>query len=188
MKYKTMLAPTVVIAVALLLVHFFVNRTLQFTEEVIIEKPTGEVWEVLGNQFAEPHLWATNFKASKPGGKPKLSGLAYKHRATVTDNGDNWQELDSFDPTNYSLSYHISKGKPSIAKWATGSWKLTKISDTQTRLKVDFILETKGLPGFLMSPMVNKKVGKASQEIVEEFKYYLENEKPHPRKLAALEK
>ena len=188
MKYKTILVSIVIVAVALVVVHIFASRTLQFQEEVVIEQPINEAWEVLGNQFAEPHLWATNFKNSKPGGQSKLSGVAYRHRATVTDSGDNWQELDSFDPTNHKLSYHISKGVPSIAKSAIGIWQLTEISETQTRLNVDFTLKTKGLMGFIMSPVVSKKVGKASTEIVEEFKYYVENQKPHPRKLASLKK
>ncbi len=37
-----------------------------------------------------------------------------------------------------------------------------------------------------MSLIVGKKVGKSSTEIVEEFKYYVEHEKPHPRKLASM--
>ena len=156
-----MLTSIVIIAVALAAVHFFASRTLAFKEEVIIEKPVSEVWEVLGNQFTEPHLWATNFKTSEPGGTPKLSGLTYRHRATITENGDNWQELDAFDPANFSLSYHISKGIPPIAESALGHWKLTQISDTQTRLNVDFILKTIGLPGFVMSPVVSKKVGES---------------------------
>ncbi|NET30922.1 MAG: hypothetical protein F6K19_02820 [Cyanothece sp. SIO1E1] len=186
MKNKTMLASIVILAVSLILVHVFVSRTLQFKEEALIQKPIDEVWEILGNQFTEPHLWATNFIASKPGGTPKLPGLSYRHRATLTESGDNWQELDAFDPANYSLTYHISKGVPPIAKSAIGTWKLVKISETQTQLDVDFSLTTKGLLGFVMSPIVGKKVGKASAEIVEEFKYYLENEQPHPRKLAAV--
>ncbi len=185
MKNKTMLASIVILAVSLLLVHLFASRTLHFKEKTLIQKPIDEVWEVLGNQFAEPHLWAANFIASKPGGTPKLPGLSYRHRATLTESGDNWQELDAFDPVDYSLTYHISKGVPPIAKSAIGTWKLVKISETQTQLDVDFSLTTKGFLGFVMSPIVGKKVGEASAEIVEEFKYYLENEQPHPRKLAA---
>ena len=187
MKKRIMLSSIIIIAV-LAAVHFFASRTLSFEVELVIQKNINDVWEILGNQFTEPHIWASNFITSKPGGSPKLPGLSYLHRATTTENGDNWQELDDFDPANHSLSYHISKGIPSIAKSGIGTWKLTKINETTTRLNVDFKLVTKGLPGFVMSPVVSKKVGKASDEIVEEFKYYVENEKPHPRKLEAMNK
>lgn len=187
MKNKIMLASITIIAV-LAAIHFFASRNLSFKEEVIIQKNINDVWEVLGNQFTKPHLWATNFITSEPGGPPKLPGLNYLHRATKTESGDNWQELDTFDPANHMLSYHISKGIPPIAQSGIGTWKLTQISETETRLNVDFILVTKGLPGLVMSPVVSKKVGKASAEIVEEFKYYLENDKPHPRKMEAMQK
>lgn len=187
MKKKIMLT-TIIIIAALIAAHFFASRTLLFKEEVVIHKNIDDVWEVLGNQFTEPHIWATNFLTSKPDGSPKIKGLTYLHRATTTESGDNWQELDTFEPNNFSLSYHISKGIPPIAKKGIGTWKLTKINERETRLNVNFILETKGLPGLVMSPIVSKKVSQASKEIVEEFKFYVENGQPHPRKIAAIKK
>ena len=181
-----MLETIFIIIVALLAIHFLVTRTLEFNEEVILEININDAWELIGNQFTEPHKWATNFITSEPGGEPKLKGLKYLHRATTTENGINWQELDTFDPTNYFLTYHVSKGIPSIASKATGSWKLSELADTRTKLNVDFTLKTKGVLGFLMSPVISNKVGLASSEIVEELKFYSENGKPHPRKLEQL--
>ena len=178
-----MLVTILVIVGALIMLSFSVKRELNFEEEVLINKGIDESWEVLGNQFTEAHLWSTNFKSSKPGGKPKLNGLDYLHRETMTEKGENFQELDEFDPDNYKLSYHVSKGVPGIAKSALGDWSLSKVSNKQTRLNVHFILETKGLLGFVMSPIISSKISKASTEITEELKYYLENGKPHFRKL-----
>lgn len=183
---KPMLITVIVTVVALVLVHIFASREMHFNEEVLINKNVDEVWDVLGNQFAEADVWSSNFKTSQPGGDPKLPGLAYLHRETTTAKGVSVQELDTFNPANYSLTYHVSKGVPPIAKSALGEWSLTKVSDNQTRMNVHFILETKGLLGLVMSPVLSKKVGQASNEIVEEFKYYLENGKPHPRKLESL--
>jgi hypothetical protein len=185
MKKKRMLVGILITAVVLVLLHFVASRELRFKEEVMIEKNIDEVWEVLGNQFTEANIWASNFKSSKPGGEPKLPGLDYLHRETMTENGENVQELDEFDSINYSLSYHISRGVPAIAKSALGKWSLAKTKDNQTRMDVHFILKTKGLLGLIMSPVISKKVERASAEIVEELKYYLEKGKPHPRKFAA---
>ena len=183
MKKKPMIIGLVITVVALALVHVFASRELHFNEEVLINKNVNEVWQVLGNEFPEAHVWSTNFISSKPGGEPKLEGLAYRHRETMTAKGEIFQELDTFDPANYSLSYHVSKGVPPIAKSLKGVWGLTKVGDDQTRLNVQFIFETKGLIGFVMSPIVSKKIGKGAKEIAEELKYYMENGKPHPRKL-----
>jgi hypothetical protein len=186
MKNKSMLVPILISAVVLVLLNFVVKRELHFEEDVMIDKNIDEVWEVLGNQFTKANVWSSNFKSSKPGGEPKLASLDYLHRETMTKNGENFQELDEFDPVNYSLSYHVSRGVPGIAKSALGKWSLFKVENNETRLKVHFILETKGLIGFVLSPVVSKKVGRASAEIAEELKYYMENGKPHPRKLLAL--
>jgi hypothetical protein len=183
MKRKTMLATIVITVLILVVVHFTVKRELQFEDQILIEQPINDVWEVLGNQFTQPHLWAVNFKTSEPGGEPKLSGLTYLHRATTTENGVNWQELDSFDPQHYRLTYHISNGIPPIASKALGDWSLEKVTDSETQMTVHFTLETTGLLGLIMSPIVSKKIGASSTELVEEFKYYLENGKPHPRKV-----
>jgi hypothetical protein len=184
MKKKRMLVGILITVGVLVLLHFVASRELHFEEEVMIEKNIDDVWEVLGNQFAEANVWASNFKSSKPGGKPKLSGLDYLHRETMTEKGENFQELDKFDPVNYSLTYHISRGVPAIAKEALGEWSLTKTKENQTRMNVHFILQTKGLLGFIMSPVFSKKIESASAEIVEEFKYYMENGKPLLRKSA----
>ena len=177
---------TILITIILLgVAHIFVSRRLHFEESVIIDQSIDSTWYVLGEQFTEAHLWATNFISSEPGGQPKLEGLDFLPRRTTTSNGENWQELDVYDPDKYNLEYHIAKGAPPIARKAYGKWKLESVDETTTKLNVSFTLVTKGLPGFLMSPIVNSKVGKASTEIVEEFKYYVENGEPHARKMAA---
>ena len=45
--------------------------------ELTIEKNIGEVWEIMGNQFADVHKWSSNFKESKPGGPQKFEGINY---------------------------------------------------------------------------------------------------------------
>jgi hypothetical protein len=184
MKKKKMLIALLVTIIVLVLVQVFASRTMHFEVDVVVEKSIDDAWEVLGNQFTEAHLWSKNFKTSEPGGNPKLPELAYLHRATTTDKGVNWQELDTYNPTDYSLSYHVSKGVPPIAKSLKGEWSLTKMGDEQSRLKIHFIFESKGILGLVMSPIIAKKLENASKEIGEEFKYYVENGNPHPRKVA----
>ena len=103
---------------------------MKVKKEVIIEKKVEDVWEVMGNQFAQVDVWCSNFKTSKPGGKAKFPGLDYSYRDTTTDRGQTIQELDSFDPAKHSLNYHITKGAPGIAKKASAVWSLISIEPT----------------------------------------------------------
>jgi hypothetical protein len=155
---------------------------MKVKQEAIINKNAAAVWEVMGNQFAQVHLWSSNFKSSNPGGDPKLPGLDYLYRDTVTARGQTIQELDNFDPDNYFLSYHISKGAPKIAKNARGDWSLEAIGPDKTKVTIEFFMDPKGLLPVILSPIIKKKLGKAGAEIAEELKYYIENGKPNPRK------
>ena len=157
---------------------------MNIKQEMMIEKDIDAVWAVMGGQFAQVHLWSSNFFDSKPGGSAKFTGLDYSTRDTITDRGQTIQELDTFDPTNYALTYHVTKGVPKIANRAVGLWSLKSIDENKTTVVIAFILEPKGIIGFLLTPIIKLKIQKASLEIAEELKYYLEQGKAHPRNQA----
>ena len=129
-------------------------------KQLIIEKNVEDVWEVMGNQFAQVHLWSTNFKDSKPSGRSKFSGIDYSERITETNRGETIQELDSFDSTTHTLAYHISKGAPSIANHASAVWSLKNNAANKTTVIIEFNMETKGFIGLLMTPLIKKGMGK----------------------------
>lgn len=182
MKKKLMSILAIILAVIICL-YFVLDKKIHVQKELVINKKVEEVWEVMGNQFAQVHLWSTNFKDSKPGGSSKFSGLDYSERVTLTDRGETIQELDSFDATTHALSYHITKGAPGIAKHASAIWSLNSDEANKTTVVLEFNMETKGFLGFLMTPMIKMGMGKSATEIAEDLKYYVENGKPHPRKV-----
>ena len=175
-----------IILLIVLGLYFLMDKKIQVSQEMIIDKPVEEVWKVMGNQFAQVHLWSSNFKDSKPGGMAKFPGLDHSERITITERGETIQALDAFDSVAHSLSYHISKGAPSIAKDASAIWSLESTAPDQTKVLLEFNMETKGL-GFLMTPMIKKGMGQSAKEIAEDLKYYLENGQPHPRNSEGIE-
>jgi hypothetical protein len=149
----------------------------------IINKSISEVWDVMGNQFADVHLWSSNFKDSKSGGQSKLDGLAYLHRITTTERGETIQELDAFSEADYSLTYHISKGAPEIAEKSNATWSLKQLSDDKTEVSLAFFLEPKAVVPAEMLAKIEMGLTKSATEMAEELKHYLENNTPHPRNL-----
>ncbi|MCI5054817.1 MAG: hypothetical protein MRY83_01845 [Flavobacteriales bacterium] len=164
--------------VGVMLLYFFGSNKVQTKSELVINKPIDEVWEVMGNQYAYIHKWSSSFSSSKPGGIPKLDGLDYLYRETITARGTTIQELDEFSPENYSLKYHINKGAPEIAKLAHAHWYLQQIGEDKTKVTLEFFLESEGIKGRMLSFLINKKLSSAGDTIAEELKYYLENGKP----------
>jgi haloalkane dehalogenase len=156
--------------------------------ELTIEKSIAEVWEVMGNQFAEVHKWSSNFKESKPGGSSKFEGINYSLRETITDRGITIQVLETFDPKNFSLKYHITEGMPEIAKSAYSTWSLEAISSQKTLVVMDFNLEPKIPLNEEMKSKIESGLKSSAMQIAEELKYYLEKGIPHPTKANQLTK
>lgn len=163
--------------------YFIVDKKVSAQKELVINKNIDDVWEIMGTQFDQVHLWSTNFKESKAGGSAKFSSIPYSERITRTDRGETIQELDSFDPTTHTLTYHITKGAPGIAKYASAVWSLKSSGENETTVILAFKMETKGFFGFMMMPLIKKGMGKSALEIAEDLKHYAENGTPHPRKV-----
>jgi hypothetical protein len=187
-KKKKILLTLLSLVIILVFLNIIVESDVYSRKEIVVEKSIEEVWEVMGNQYAQVDLWSTNFKSSKPGGAPKLTGLDYLHRVTQTERGETIQELDKFDPKNYTLSYHITKGAPSIAKKASAVWSLEIVEQNKTKVILEFKMETKGLLGLVMGSKIKNKIDAGSAEIGKELKYYVENGEPHPQKIEAQKK
>ncbi|MFT5337090.1 MAG: hypothetical protein ACI9YL_001092 [Luteibaculaceae bacterium] len=170
------------IAALILCLYLVMDKKVQVQKDLVIQKSVDEVWEIMGNQFDQVHLWSTNFKDSKPGGFEKFPGISFSERITITDRGETIQALDSFDPANYSLAYHITKGAPGIAKHASSVWSLKKEGPNACTVFIAFNMETKGLLGFMMTPLIKKGIRNSAKEIAEDLKYYLEHGTPSPLK------
>ena len=158
---------------------------MKIIKELSIDKPVEDVWEVLGNQFGEIDKWASLIKHSKVSGKATLPGVSYSVRSTETTGGPTKQELTAFNPEKHSIAYKAISGTPFFFKSVKAKWSLSRTKDDSTNLILDFEVGFKGIGGIL-SPIVKKKLGKVGDELLEEFKYYVENGKPHPRKVSSM--
>ena len=157
---------------------------MKIIKELSIANPVEEVWEVLGNQFGKIDNWASIVSHSEVSGPAKLPGVDYSIRSTKTPQGDGQQELTGFNPENHTIAYHSISGTPAIIKQVKAHWSLKENGANSTHLVLDFSAEMKGL-GFLLAPVARIKLGKVGDVLLDDFKYYVENGKPHPRKLAA---
>jgi hypothetical protein len=179
---KIMIAIALIIATTLIILAILGTKKIHVEKELLINKTSDEVWNVMGLQFGQVHLWSSNFSDSKPGGEKKFDGIEYSERITTTERGETIQVLDKFDSESHSLSYHITIGMPGIAKSASGAWSLKRNANNETMLIIAFDMEVKNLVGYLLSPIIKTKIAKSAQEIAEELKHYVENGQAHPRK------
>lgn len=154
---------------------------------VIIETSIERAWQVLGPEFAHTQRWASAVNHSEGSG-PEFNGAACSERGCATTIGQLKEKLIEYSPAQHTLAYEISEGMPGMVGTALNHWQLRAINAQQTQLKMRIEMEVKGILGKIMQPMMRLQMSNLGGQIVEEFKYYVENGKPHPRKLKALEK
>ena len=154
---------------------------MKIIKEISIRESVENSWEILGNQFGEIDKWSSFISHSELSGKVGIGVV----RSIENPDGNVKQKMTSFNPEKHSLSYKPIAGIPFFAKGLNVKWSLFNEQGNNSKLTVDFEVMFKGIGGIL-SPIVKKKLGKVIDGLLEEFKYYVENGKPHPRTLTAV--
>jgi len=155
---------------------------MEIIKKIEINRNIEDVWKVLGHDFVHPHKWASSVYHSEGHGKSTTS-IECDERSCQTAIGNINEKLNHFSDSAYSLSVSITEGLPKPMKSGGSAWKLTKLSDEKTLLtfKGDFQFKNWAV---MLQPFVEKNFNKMGEELTEDFKYYVETGKPHPRKLA----
>ena len=155
---------------------------MEIKKEILINKPIAEAWEVLGNQFTTAYLWARGLDHSKGSGKPLFEGASCNNRTCeVAGFGTIEEEIRMFDAKNHILSYEVIKGFPGFIASAINTWKLEDLG-YRTKVTMHLKMETKGLMGILMGPMMKMKLNKTVDGAIEDFKIFVETGAPSAQK------
>ncbi len=160
---------------------------MEFRKSIVVDKSIDQVWEVLGNQYAEAYRWASGLYHSKGKGAPVLQGATCDQRVCETDFGTVREKLRTLDAENYVLSYEVMEGFPFFVDTGVNNWKLTPEAGS-TRVDIHLVITTKGFVGSVMSPMLKWQMNKVLDNVLSDFKYYIEVGNPSPRKLAEMAK
>lgn len=156
-------------------------------KEIMVNTGIARAWQILGVEFADASRWASAVYHSEGKGIG-LNGSSCSERGCETSMGRLKEKLLQFEPASKSLTYQIETGLPGFVKFASNTWQLIPETEQKTRLRMTVNVETTGLLGRLMAPMLKMQLTKLGNELAEEFKYYVEHGTPHPRKLKSIAK
>lgn len=160
------------------------TKPIIIKQELIIKTVVTKAWQVLGPEFAEAHKWASSIKHSEARNQETMNGSTCTERGcSVSGMGSIKEKLMQYSDADHLLSYQVYEGMPKMVKYAANTWRLIDLGNGTTKLHLHIEMKTGGLMGSLMKGMIRKKMTKLSKEIAEEFQYYIENGKSHPRKL-----
>ncbi len=156
-------------------------------KEIIINAHINDVWEVLGPQFEDAYKWASVIKHSEARDQNSFNGSTCSERGCdVSGMGSIKERLTQYSETNHILAYEVYEGMPKMMKATKNTWKLIDLDNGKTKLIMKLEAKTGGFMGWMMKPMMKMKLKKMANKVVEEFKFYVENGKPHPRTIKAI--
>jgi len=160
---------------------------MKFSKQITINASAEKVWSVLGRDFANIGVWATSVPHSAANNEaPRVNNSPVGGRVCNTDFGDVSEEFTSYDDDKKSLSF---KGvfESKMFKSLISTNEVVSVDENTAEVKITPQVELTFI-GTLMSPMIKMQLNKAIDKILNDLKYYVENGKPSPSKLASQQK
>jgi len=157
---------------------------MNFTKQITINASADKVWNVAGRDFAKIGDWATAVSHSTANDKlASVNGSAVGGRLCETAFGTASEEFTAYDDAKKTYSF---KGvfDSKMFNNVTSSMAVTSIDDHTTKVEIIPALELT-LFGTIMYPMIRMQISKVTDEVLDDLKYYVENDKPSPRKIAS---
>ncbi|HAS46708.1 MAG TPA: hypothetical protein DCS93_39860 [Microscillaceae bacterium] len=147
---------------------------LKFSRQ--INKPIDEVWKFIIDDFANGHLWATGTTSCRKG-EPHEDF----DRVCETESGRLRDTITKQDKENHVLEFSV-KGLPFFVRSVVSSWKLHKVSDTQTEIVLGPRIEVKPIIGTIAQIPMKMALKKLYPGLLDDLVIYVETGKPSPRK------
>jgi hypothetical protein len=156
--------------------------------EIPIDAPAHRVWDVLGEQFMRISEWAGPITASCPSGSgsPDIGAV---RSCTVAafgpiKPGAVKERLTAFDRGRMTFEYEaLEEGMPAFIERAVNRWSVVPINDERSLVRTHATLTLRG-PYRLLGFLIRWQLNSGGARVLEELKYFVENGKPHPRKVA----
>lgn len=161
---------------------------LQVKERMTINAPAKTVWRILAHEFHNIGAWSSGIYESKasqlvniidvPQGAPVGGRICYSDGF----GGDVEEKFTSYDEEGMRFSYQAVGELPSFMTNGENSWYVEVIDEHTSRVGFNAEMGMKLFPGIfllLFFPILKNIWGTRT---LEELKYYIENEKAHPRK------
>lgn len=141
-----------------------------------INKPIEEVWKFVIEEFANSHEWAFGTMSCRKG-----TADEYFDRVCDTESGRLMDTITKVDNENHLLEFSV-KGLPFFVRSVVSSWKLHKISDSQTEITLGPQIKVIPVIGTLLQIPMKSALTKIYPGLMDDLVIFVETGKPSPRK------
>lgn len=159
---------------------------LSVRKEIQIHAAPAKAWQALGPGFTDAYKWASSVNHSEGRGPANL-GASCTERACSTVMGPLKEKITDYSDADMMLSYLAYEGMPKMVKHARNTWRILPQADGTCKLDMHMEFQLGGM-GKLMKPMMKMKLSGMAQDLVEDFKHWVEKGQPSPKKAKAMRK
>ncbi|SRR6266700_4541501 len=165
---------------------------LQLKSHMTINASAKKVWHVLAHDFDTIGQWASAIPRSQAiADLPAPVGAQVGGRicTTAVPGFAAVQEtFMSYDEASMHFAYQATEGRPWFLKHAENHWMVRSLGPQTSLVETRAELDVRLFPGLFLAPLLKLHMGRVGAQSLEELKYYVEHDQPHPRKLKARHK
>jgi len=157
---------------------------MKFSKDITINAPAKKVWDILGHKFADVGQWSRLVSQSVVNNDaPKVNKSPVGGRLCETSIGKISEEFTAYDEEGMTFSFKgVITSKVFSNVISTNA--VTAIDENTSKVTVTPNVDLKAF-GILMYPLIKMNLGKILQQALIDLKYFAENDKPSPEKLAS---
>jgi hypothetical protein len=162
---------------------------IQIRGRIIINAPAAQVWHIIAHQFDAIGQWASSIPQSYAApDTPPLFGAEVGARVCATGvRGFNavHEQFTAYDEQAMRFTYEATAGLPWIVRHAENHWQVRLLDQSRCEVDAHAVVDLRAVPGLFLAPFLKMQMHRLGQQVFEELEYYVEQGRPHPRKVGS---
>jgi len=149
---------------------------MRVTTSIPINAPAADVWHIIGPGFGDVSDWATTVADSRLVGDGHPDAAPFTGRAcTIAEAGFDHltEEILTYEPSSFRLSYRASSGMPSIVERAINTWSVADDGPHTSVFTMDAEVDV-SRQARLLGPAVGMYLGMFARRTSKDLKVYAE--------------
>lgn len=145
--------------------------------EITINVPASQLWEMVGPGFVEVYKWSSSVDHAEGQGTSEFAGAVCDERfcdVNVKGFSKISEKLTNYSEEDMNLSYVVQNGMPGFVNHAENNWTVVPVGPNRSKLVMKGKFEVKGLMGFFMKGVMEKKMMETLETVLNDAKVYAE--------------
>lgn len=162
---------------------------VQVKDQITINAPASKVWRVLAHEFDNIGQWSSGIAESKAiDDIPAPEGATCGGRVCSGVGGHVQENFTYYDEQAMRFGYKAIEGLPSFVEHAETNWSVRSLGPNHCVVEARGETDLSLIPGLFLALIFKLQMNRTAVQTLDELKYYVEHDQPHPRKLKAQQK